>query len=178
MAVGAVLIVATSVLQLSAQDAIPEPHVRRPGPALTVHTLRGDVRLESLRGKVVLLDFMTTTCPACRQASHGIQKVYSELVSHGFQPLGVALNVASPFELVPYARTQGLTFELGTAPRPAILEYLQHRFDRPLLVPTLVLLDRHGRMCGVEVGWQGEDALRAKVLRLLSEPKPQDKGQP
>jgi hypothetical protein len=36
-------------------------------------------------------------------------------------------------------------------------------------VPTIVLLDRRGRVYSVEVGWKGEDALRASVLKLLAE---------
>jgi peroxiredoxin len=174
MAAGAVLVVASGLPHPSAQDLIPDATDRKPGPALTVRTMLGDVPVGSFRGKVVLLDFMTTTCPACRQASRGIQKVYSELGSHGFQPLGVALNAGSPFELATYALEHQITFDLGTAPREEILSYLRHRFDRPLLVPTLVLLDRHGRVCSTEVGWRGEDALRASVLKLLSEPAPRD----
>lgn len=171
LAVGAVLVVTTSMVQLSAQDWLPEPQMRRQGPGFTVQTARGDIQVESFRGKVVLVDFMTTTCPACRAASRGIQKVYAELGAQGFLPLGVALDVGSPLDLVPYARAQGVTFELGIAPRAEVLSYLRHRSDRPFLVPTLVLLDRHGRMCSAEVGWRGEHALRASVLKLLSEPE-------
>jgi thiol-disulfide isomerase/thioredoxin len=134
-----------------------------------VSTLAGDVRVDRLRGKVVLVDFMTTVCPACKQASAGIQRVYAELGTRGFHPMAVALNEASPPSLGAYALMLGLTFCLATTPRAEALRYLQHPADRPLLVPTLVLLDRQGRVCSVEVGWRGEETLRARVLKLLSE---------
>lgn len=175
LAAAAVLIVATRVPHVFAQAGMPEPGMRTASPPFTVQTIGGELRIETLRGKVVLLDFMTTTCPACRQASHGIQKVYAELGFRGFQPLGVALNAVSAVDLFTYATAQALTFQVGTAPRRAILGFLQHPADRPLLVPTLVLLDRQGGMCGVETGWQGDEALRAKVLKLLSEPTPRDR---
>jgi thiol-disulfide isomerase/thioredoxin len=150
--------------------AIPDPPARLAGRPLVVSTLAGDLRVDRLRGKVVLLDFMTTVCPACKRAAAGIEQVYLELRTKGFHPIGVALNEASPETAGQYALALGLTFGLATAPRAAVLEYVQHPADRPFLVPTLVLLDRQGRVCSIEVGWTGEQILRTRVLKLLSEP--------
>jgi peroxiredoxin len=150
--------------------ATPPSDARQPGRPLLVRTLAGDLRIDQLRGQVVLLDFMTTVCPACKQASAGIQKVFVELGSRGFCPVGVALNEPTPEAAGRYALAMGLSFRLATASRADVLSYVQHRADRPFLVPTLVLLDRQGRVCTVEVGWNGEEALRARVLQLLSEP--------
>jgi peroxiredoxin len=122
-----------------------------------------------MKGKVVLLDFMSTVCPTCKLASAGLQRLYRELGPKGFFPVGVALNVDSPAALKDYAQEHRLTFALGTAPRADVGSYLAHPADKPLIVPTIVLLDRRGRICYVEVGWKGEDALRASVLRLLAE---------
>jgi peroxiredoxin len=127
------------------------------------------LKIQQMKGKVILVDFMTTVCPTCKVASAGLQKLYQELGSKGFCPIGVALNVASADALKDYAVEHGLTYSLGTTAREDVASYLNHPAGKPLLVPTIVLLDRRGRVCSVDVGWKGEDTLRASVLRLLSE---------
>lgn len=143
---------------------------RKPSPALAVGTLGGAViHVHQQQGKVVLLDFMTTGCPTCKTASAGIERVYRELGPKGFRPVAIALDVAHPTALASYRRALSLTFPLGTAPRAEVISYLEHSPMKPMYVPTLVLLDRRGHITAVEVGWRGEDVLRASVLKLLSE---------
>ena len=143
---------------------------RRPGPPLEVNTLDGkSLKIQRMKGKVVLLDFMTTVCPTCKAASAGLQSLYQELGPKGFFPVVVALNVNTPGELKLYALEHGLTFAVGITAREGVGSYLNHPADKPLRVPTLVLLDRSGRVCSIEVGWKGADAIRASVLKLLGE---------
>jgi peroxiredoxin len=152
------------------QAGEPTAKDRRPSPPLEVRTLDGgSLKVHQMKGKVVLVDFMTTVCPTCKLASAGLQKLYQELGPKGFCPVGVALNVDSPAALKDYGQEHRLTFALGTTPRADVGIYLDHPADKPMMVPTLVLLDRRGRICSVEVGWKGEDALRASVLKLLAE---------
>jgi peroxiredoxin len=150
---------------------LPRPEDRRPSPPLAVNTAAGVIQMHDLRGQVVLIDFMTTVCPACKQASVGIQNVYRELRAKGFRVVGVALDANDPAALAPYAQEFRLTFPLGTAPRADIVSYVRHPPDRPFLVPTLVLLDREGRFSALDVGWMGEETLRSRVLELMAEPQ-------
>jgi peroxiredoxin len=152
------------------QTSLTAPDARTPALAFTVKTEAGSLAIHELKGTVVLLDFMTTTCPACKEAARGIQQVYAELAPRGFKTVGIALDVPSAADARPYALAHGLTFPLATASRAEALSYLQHPFNRPFLVPTLVLLDRQGRIGSVETGWNGHAALRASVLALLAEP--------
>jgi peroxiredoxin len=143
---------------------------RKPGSALEVNTLDGKVlKVHQMKGKVVLVDFMTTICPTCKIASAGLQELNRELASKGLCTVGVALNVDSPSALKEYRQGLGLTFPLGIISHANAVHYLEHPPDKPLMVPTLVLLDRRGRVCSVEVGWRGIDAVRASVLKLLAE---------
>lgn len=142
----------------------------RPGPALQLRTLGGEVvQVQRLKGKVVILDFMTTVCPACRAASAGLQRLYQELGPKGLHPIGVALNVDSPSQLRNYQQAHRLTFPLGIASRVDVVKYLEHPPDRPFLVPALVVLDRKGTIRLVQVGWKGEEPLRAEIARLLAQ---------
>lgn len=138
-------------------------------PGLEVKTIDGKaLQVEQLKGRVVVLDFMTTVCPSCKAASEGLQRLHAELGRKGFRPVGIALNVGTPAELRGYAKQHGVTFTLGTAPRESVAAYLQHPPGQPFLVPTLVLLDRRGRVHSIETGWRGGERLREQIVKLLA----------
>jgi peroxiredoxin len=158
----------TAVMQAKNDGSTGVP--RRRSPPLEIATVEGTpVKVHAQKGKVVLIDFMTTVCPTCKVASSGIQKVYQELGGQGFSPVAVALNTAVPFMLFGYKQQFGLTFPLGVASREVVMQYLQHPETEPLMVPTLVLLDKKGRIVSTVVGWRGEEELRQSVLKLLRE---------
>jgi thiol-disulfide isomerase/thioredoxin len=164
------LIEAAAVL-LRADSRTPQPGpAAAKGPALEVKTIDGAaVQVHRQTGKVVLVDFMTTTCPSCKQASAGIQAVYQELGGKGFLPVMVAIDSPAPDMLSFYRNLYGLGFPVGMLPREEVLRFLDHPADKPLLVPTLVLLDKRGRVSAKHVGWIGEKELRSAVAKLLDE---------
>lgn len=138
-------------------------------PPLAVPTLDGKtIEIHKQPGKVVLADFMTTTCPSCRQASVGIQAVYRELGAKGFLPVAIALGPRAEGTLPFYRNLHGLTFPLGAVALEEAIRYLDHPGNRPIMVPTLVLLDKRGNIAMKETGWIGEQKLREAVSRLLS----------
>ena len=139
-------------------------------PPLAVPTIDGNtIQVHKQQGKVVLVDFMTTTCPSCKQASAGIQVLYHELGQKGFLPVAVAIDPQAWRALPLYRTVHRLTFPVGIVAREEVLRYLEHPADKPMFVPTLVLLDKQGRISMKEVGWIGEQKLRSAVTRLLSQ---------
>jgi peroxiredoxin len=70
---------------LSAMGA-PAPEVALPSP-------KGDtIRLSSLKGKYVLLDFWASWCPPCRAENPNLVDVYSRYKGKGFEILQVSLD--------------------------------------------------------------------------------------
>lgn len=139
-------------------------------PPLAVPTVDGKtIHVHKQPGKVVLVDFMTTTCPSCKQASAGIQVLYQELSGKGFLPVAIAIDPQASSMLPFYRNLYGLTFPVGIVAREEVLRYLEHPADKPMFVPTLVLLDKQGRISMKEVGWIGEQKLRSAVTRLLNQ---------
>ncbi len=139
-------------------------------PPLEVQTLDGKtIQVHRQPGKVVLLDFMTTTCPTCKQASIGIQALYQELGNKGFLPIAIAIDSQASSMLPFYRNEHGITFPVGTLAREKALRYLDHPADKPMYVPTMVLLDKQGRISMKEVGWTGEQGLRSAVTKLLTQ---------
>jgi peroxiredoxin len=143
---------------------------RPKSPPLTVYVPdRDPIDVHAQLGKVVIVDFMTTICPSCKLAAVGLEKLYREFRTKGFLPLGVALDQRSALPLLSYRRQLELSFPIGAAPRKAVVKYLAHPAGKPLLVPTLVLLDKQGRVHSKQVGWKGDAEMRALLKTLLSE---------
>lgn len=143
---------------------------RRNSPPLLVRTVEGGtVAIENQPGKVLLVDIMTTTCPSCKLAAAGIQKLYQQFGSKGFLPVAIAIDPQASNVLAIYRNLYGLTFPVGVTSREDILGYLRLPAHKPLMVPTLVLLDKRGRICATKVGWTGEQELRLAITKLLDE---------
>jgi thiol-disulfide isomerase/thioredoxin len=138
-------------------------------PPLRVRTIDGQaIEIDRQTGKAVLVDFMTTSCPTCKLACAGIQNLYRELGGKGFLPVALAIDPQAPNVLPLYRNVYGLTFPVAVLPREEALRYLHHPTDKPMLVPTLVLLDKGGRVSMTQVGWSGEQPLRSAVNKVLS----------
>ena len=60
---------------------------------ISLPSVNGDtVRLSSLKGKVVLLDFWASWCGPCRISNKQLVKLYSKYKAKGFEILGVSLD--------------------------------------------------------------------------------------
>ncbi|MEQ1678388.1 MAG: TlpA disulfide reductase family protein [Chitinophagaceae bacterium] len=60
---------------------------------LALPSVNGDtIRLSSLKGKVVLLDFWASWCGPCRVSNKSLVKLYSKYKGKGFEILGVSLD--------------------------------------------------------------------------------------
>jgi thiol-disulfide isomerase/thioredoxin len=60
---------------------------------INLKTPKGDLlSLDSLAGKVVLIDFWASWCGPCRMSNRQLVKLYSKYKSKGFEILGVSLD--------------------------------------------------------------------------------------
>src|SRR5258708_30329778 len=81
------------LVALSASSLSAKPPVPRPARELSIVEANGKVTLlTSLKGKVVYVQFLFTTCPHCQALSGVLTKLGKDLGPQGFQALGVAFD--------------------------------------------------------------------------------------
>ena len=150
--------------------------IPRQAPELAVQLPAGkQLLLSQFRGKVVLVEFVYTTCPHCQQSSTIIERLYKELGPRGFQPLAIAFNPDAEKLVGDFARQFGLTFPVGFGARDTVIEYLQYPMVQPVYVPQMVFVDRKGiiraQHGGEDEFFKDQEAnLRAQIEALLQEP--------
>ena len=69
------------------------PYITDPRLEIALPTVKGDtLKLSSLKGKVILLDFWASWCGPCRTSNRQLVKLYSRYKDKGFEILGVSLD--------------------------------------------------------------------------------------
>lgn len=150
--------------------------VPRPAPEFTVSMSNGKpVKLSDYKGKVVVVEFLLTTCPHCQKASQGINKVYRELKAQGVQPIGVAMNAMPNMLVDDYVKQFSLDFPVGWSERDPAIQFLQHPVMMMMSFPNLVIIDRQGvirhQIPGGDKFFDNEEKnLRDLLLPLLKAP--------
>lgn len=135
----------------------------RPAPDFEVKTLDGQtIKLSSLKGKVVLLDFWATWCGPCRQEVPAMKKIYEANKDKDFVMLGISADRQRE-ELEQFIKERQMpwkqVFEPETDKGTARFAYGVMKF------PTTVLIDRKGIIRSVDA--RGEELAEA-VSKVMS----------
>lgn len=146
-------------------------------PRFTVKTLEGaPLSSESLKGKVVLLDFWATWCAPCRRAMPALEEIRKKNAGKPF----VLVGVSADFErktLEEFLKKQGI-------PGPQVWTGMRGELTRMFRVstfPTYILLDGEGRIVYRARGWNSSIARALDVAvekALASAPKTKALGEP
>jgi thiol-disulfide isomerase/thioredoxin len=134
----------------------------KPAPEIGLKALDGkEYRLENLRGKVVLVDFWATWCIPCRMEMPVLEKLHQDYASKGLVILGV--NAGEDRGVIEsYLEKEKVSFPvLLAAPGSAVLKsYDANAF------PSMVFIDRAGKVTDYQVGRSSEEKLREKLGAL------------
>ena len=133
---------------------------REPAPRFNAKTTAGEkFTNDSLKGKVVLLQFWTTWCPYCRREQPLVDSLDQEFRDRGLVVLAVDVNeskktVKKYLEQSPRSCRIVLTEDTNLAAMYAANSY-----------PIYVVIDREGNVVATRRGTAGERALRSLLAR-------------
>ncbi|MSV29796.1 MAG: TlpA family protein disulfide reductase [Bryobacterales bacterium] len=151
----------SALAALAGSGAAFGAETREPAPDFVGKTIKGEkFSKDSLKGKVVLLQFWATWCGYCRRDEPAVDTVLRDFSAQGLIVLGV--NVRESKEMV-------LEY-LAKHPR-ACKVVLTEDTNLTSMVPTnafplYILLDREGLVAGIQKGSGGEEMLR-RLLKLV-----------
>ena len=113
--------------------------IHQPVPPFTATLLDGrSISGESLRGKVVLVNFWATWCPYCRHEMPAMQEFYRDYQAQGFEILALSID-SDPAKVRDFMRKEGYQFPV------AMNSPSQHTaFGEVSSVPTSFLIDKRG----------------------------------
>jgi peroxiredoxin len=149
--------------------------VPRPAPELVFRLTSGQAaKLSQWRGKVILLEFLLTTCSHCQRTSQTMNKLQAEYASRGVQAVGVAINDENGSLTAGYVKEYGLTYPVGWAKHQVAVDFLQHPVMVSMMMPQLVVIDRKGMIraqyAGTDPFFEKEEAgIRKWIDSLLKE---------
>ncbi len=119
---------------------------------------------DSLRGKVVLVNFWATWCAPCRVEMPVLEAMYQRHRERGFVIVGLAVDRAPTAEVAAFVRTRAITYPIAHVGAEA-----ERTFGGVRGYPTSFLLDRTGAIRHTVLGPIGAVSLEPAVRRLSGE---------
>jgi peroxiredoxin len=160
------LVLIAAVLAAAAFAAWRALGVREPAPAVSYTLLDGSkATTESLRGKVVLVNFWATSCVTCVAEMPRIVETFNKFKGRGYDTVAVAMSYDPPAYVSRFAQSRGLPFGVAIDNTGAIAK----NFGDVKMTPTSFLLDKQGRIVKRYLGAPDFAALDKLIGELLAE---------
>ena len=159
------LVISAGLICLSAVTAMALDEGDR-APELGRADLDGNtLRIASLRGKVVIVDFWATWCEPCREELPVLNRLYREHRDEGLVVVGVSVDQTAD-NVRSFLREMPLAF-------PIIHDdghQIAGRYAPPRM-PSSYIIDRRGVIRHIHLGYRASDAPRIEreVRALLAE---------
>ncbi len=152
------------------------PPVLRHSPEFVIKFADGNqMLLSSLKGKVIALLFVHTTCPHCQRTSQVFTRLVKEYGPHGFEAVDVAFNTMANVYVKDFVKDYGIGYPVGFSPPEDVLNYMGFSIMERYVVPQIVWIDRQGNIRSQTLPMGDEKLLQESYWRnmidtLLKEP--------
>lgn len=122
-----------------------------------------DLKLASLKGKVVLLNFWATWCGPCMMEIPSFVALQAAYKNKGFQAVGVSVD-DPPDKLPPFAKEFKINYPLLVGQER---EDIQEAFGGIFGIPISFLISRDGKVCRKQVGPASREQFESWIKALL-----------
>jgi thiol-disulfide isomerase/thioredoxin len=155
--------------------AVAAAEIPRQAPEYVINVPGGGHDLLSkYKGKVVVLEFLLTTCQHCQKSATVLSKIQQEF-GPKIQILGVAINPDA--DIAGFTRQFATGFKVGSNTRESAMAFLQESImTTNFYVPQMAFIDRKGviraQYGGSDpfMGAAQEANIRGMINKLLAEP--------
>ena len=133
-------------------------------PNITLQLTDGKkLKLDSLRGKPVLITFWATSCPGCIKEMPHLIELYQELHAKGLEIIGIAM---------PYDRPDYVMEMITQKKVPYLIAYdlkgdAIQAFGNVSLTPTTFLIDDQGKIVKKKMGEMKMDVWKKRIISIL-----------
>jgi cytochrome c biogenesis protein CcmG/thiol:disulfide interchange protein DsbE len=161
---GAVVLAAALALILLGDSKVPAP-LRRGSvaPDFTLPALSDEsISLESLRGRVVLVNFWATWCKPCEDEMPSMEALYRRLHPRGFEMVAVSVDeTTAPID--EFVQRMSITFPIALDPTQETA-----RLYQTTGFPESLLVDQQGIVVERYVGPRDWEIYRERIERLMA----------
>jgi peroxiredoxin len=134
-------------------------------PQVTYTTLSGEkVSSESLRGKVVMVNFWATSCVTCIKEMPDMVRTYNKYKDQGLEFIAVAMSYDPPNYVLNYAQSRNLPFKVALDTQGDIAR----SFGDVKLTPTTFVIDKDGHIIKRYIGEPEFPALHQLLEKALA----------
>lgn len=133
-------------------------------PEISLKTLSGEaIKLSSLKGKVVLVDFWASWCAPCRESMPFLEKLSKTYKGQGLIVLGV--NIDNDLEAArKFLKELPVSFPIVNDAQKSVAKAYA-----PPTMPSSYIIDKQGKVHVVHAGFKRADAskIEAEIKSLL-----------
>jgi peroxiredoxin len=130
-----------------------QPHFGDNAMEIALPSVSGDtIRLSSLKGKVVLLDFWASWCGPCRAANKQLVKLYPKFKEKGFEIFSVSLDVDKKHWTKAIAKDKIKWLQVMDGGGWDAKTVIQWNINA---IPTSYLIDKEGKLIAADL--EGKD---------------------
>ncbi|HDJ28540.1 MAG TPA: TlpA family protein disulfide reductase [Proteobacteria bacterium] len=147
-------------------SSAPKQKNAKLAPDFSLTSLDGkEITRDSLKGKVVILDFWATWCPPCRAAIPHLVEMHKKYRDQGLVVVGISLDRGGKEEVSDFAERNHIDYDLVMGVNNAILK----DFGEVSSIPTIIILNQQAEIIFKAVGYNAEIAqtIDSKVAESL-----------
>jgi thiol:disulfide interchange protein DsbD len=137
-----------------------------PAPAVSLSLLNGGtLAIDSLRGKVVVVDFWATWCVPCISEIPMFNQLKKDYQPRGVEVIAISLDEEGAAKVKPFLKAHPMDYTQTIGDEPTAAAF---KVDSSTL-PVTLLIDKQGRIRFRHVGITTKDKLEGEIGLLLSE---------